>query len=53
MWDNPLRRSEIGLSLLRISKSIDASDIIQKGRTGGGDQFVASDVADQRMKAGH
>jgi predicted 3-demethylubiquinone-9 3-methyltransferase (glyoxalase superfamily) len=50
MWDSPLRRSEIGLSLLRISKSIDASDMIQKGRTGGGDQFEASDVADQRMK---
>ena len=40
--------SEAGLSELQISQSIPASDMIQKGRTGG-DQFETSAVADQQM----
>jgi hypothetical protein len=49
-----LRRSlhrdhpEFGLSQLRISKSIPASDMIQKGRAGG-DQCETSAAADQQM----
>jgi hypothetical protein len=40
--------SEIGLSQLRISESIAATDMIYKGRTGG-DQFETSAATDQQM----